>query len=336
MGSGNKQTNYLLGIDIGGTKLAVGVVTPEGRVVAQERIPTQVEEGPERVIARLQGLCHAAVTAAGITWDQIRACGVGCGGPLDPECGVVMNPPNLPGWVEVPLVQILADAFGRPVYLDNDANAAALAEHRFGAGRGVQNMVYLTISTGIGGGIILGGRLYSGETGNAGEIGHMSVVYNGRPCNCGGRGCLEAYASGPSIAARAREAVEAGEPSLLLDLAGSPDGITGETIKEALLRGDPLARRIWDETVEILGAGLASVINIFNPRRIVLGGGMTNYGDLLFEPVRRIARARAMRPLAEPVDIVPAQLGNDVGILGAAAVVLERLESRAAEVGSYV
>ncbi|MBP2018400.1 glucokinase [Symbiobacterium terraclitae] len=335
MRSGDKGSDYLLGIDIGGTKLAVGVVTRDGRVVAQERIPTQANQGPDMVIARVQELCRTVVRKAGITWEQVLACGVGCGGPLDIKRGRVMNPPNLPGWLDVPLVQTLEEAFGRPVYLDNDANAAALGEHRFGAGRGVRNMVYLTISTGIGGGLIFGGRLYSGENGNAGEIGHMSLNVNGRPCNCGGRGCLEAYASGTSIAARAREAVEAGESSLLTDLAGSPDAISGETVKEALLRGDALARRIWDETMEILGAGLANVINIFNPQRIVLGGGITNYGDLLFVPVRRIALARAMRPLASAVEIVPAELGNDVGILGAAAVVLERLEART-EVETHV
>jgi glucokinase len=268
--------------------------------------------------------------------DEIIAAGVGCGGPLDPKTGMIMEPPNLPGWVDVPLVKILQDALGIPVYLDNDANAAALGEHRFGAGRGVENMVYLTISTGIGGGIIIGNKLYQGQNGNAGEIGHMSLAINGRPCNCGSRGCLEAYASGTNIAARAREAVGAGEKSLLTELAGSPDNISGETIMAAMQAGDSVATRIWDETMEILGAGIANVINIFNPQRVVLGGGITNFGDLLFGPIRRIALSRAMGPLAQVAEIVPAQLGGQVGVLGAAAVALEHVSEADSEVKAGV
>ncbi|MGE5672295.1 MAG: ROK family protein [Mycobacterium leprae] len=316
---------YLLGIDIGGTKLAAGVVSLTGEILSQDRVPTQAQEGPGPVIDRLVVLCRQVIAASGVDPAAIQEAGVGCGGPLDPHTGVIMEPPNLPGWVDVPLVDKLQAALGMPVYLDNDANAAALGEHRFGAGRGVANMVYLTVSTGIGGGVIVGGRLYQGENGNAGEIGHMTVDYNGRPCNCGGRGCLEAYASGTSIAARAREAIEAGEPSAMLELAGSVDRITAETLDSAMQNGDALANRIWDETLTILGAGIANVVHIFNPRRVVLGGGITNFGDRLFDPVRRIALGRVMAPIAGVVEIVPAQLGGLVGVLGAAAVAMERL-----------
>lgn len=336
MATADNHASFILGIDIGGTKLAVGLVTQEGDLVAQDRVPTLATEGPDKVIDRLIQLCRRVVAESGISWSQVRAAGVGCGGPLDPETGVIYEPPNLPGWVAVPLVQRLRDALGIPVYLDNDANAAALGEHRFGAGRGVANLVYLTISTGIGGGIIIGNKLYQGENGNAGEIGHMSMVYDGRACNCGSNGCLEAYASGTNIAARAREAVIAGEESLLVSLAGSPEAISGETIMAALGQEDPVAVRIWDETVQILGAGIANVINIFNPQRVVLGGGITNFGDLLFDPIRRIALTRAMKPLASVVEIVPAQLGNDVGILGAAAVAMARLNLNAVEVQAGV
>jgi glucokinase len=326
MTTADKESAYILGIDIGGTKLAAGLVTPQGEQIAQDRVPTLAQEGPDRVLARLIDLCRRVVAESGVSWSQVQAAGVGCGGPLDPVTGVIMEPPNLPGWVDVPLVDRLRGALGVPVYLDNDANAGALGEYRFGAGRGVANMVYLTISTGVGGGIILGGHLYRGQNGNAGEIGHMSVVYNGRPCNCGSRGCLEAYASGTSIAARAREAVLAGEPSALLGLAGgSAEAITGETVALALQQGDAVAARIWEETMLILGAGLANVINIFNPRRVVLGGGITNFGDLLFDPVRRIAMSRVFGPFARVAEIVPAQLGWQVGVLGAAAVALEGL-----------
>jgi glucokinase len=327
---------YVLGIDIGGTKLAAGVVTLTGEQLSQDRVPSLAAEGPAKVIERLIELSRRTVALAGISMDEIIAAGVGCGGPLDPKTGMIMEPPNLPGWVDVPLVKILQDALGIPVYLDNDANAAALGEHRFGAGRGVENMVYLTISTGIGGGIIIGNKLYQGQNGNAGEIGHMSLAINGRPCNCGSRGCLEAYASGTNIAARAREAVGAGEKSLLTELAGSPDNISGETIMAAMQAGDSVATRIWDETMEILGAGIANVINIFNPQRVVLGGGITNFGDLLFGPIRRIALSRAMGPLAQVAEIVPAQLGGQVGVLGAAAVALEHVSEADSEVKAGV
>ena len=316
---------FVLGIDIGGTKVAVGVVSPAGERLAEERVPTLAAEGPDPAIARLIQLCRRVVAQAGVSWEAILAAGVGCSGPLDPEAGVIRDPPNLPGWSDVPLVRRLEAALHVPVYLDNDANAAALGEHRFGAGRGVANLVYLTISTGIGGGIILGNRLYRGENGNAGEIGHMSLVYDGRPCNCGSRGCLEAYASGTAIAARAREAVLAGEASALQQFRAVPEQITGESFAVALRAGDPLAVRIWEETVAILGAGLANVINIFNPRLILLGGGITNFGDRLFGPVREKALARAMGPLAQAVEIRPAQLGGSVGVLGAAALAFDRL-----------
>lgn len=325
MATAQNRTQHILGIDIGGTKLAVGLVTPEGELVAQARTATQVKEGPDRIIDRLVDLCRSTVREAGVGWPAIVAAGVGCGGPLDPITGTILAPPNLPGWVAVPLVDRLKNALGLPVYLDNDANAGALGEHRFGAGRGVANMVYLTISTGIGGGIIIDNRLYQGQNGNAGEIGHMSVVYDGRPCNCGSRGCLEAYASGTNIAARAREAVAGGASSCMAELAGSVDGITGEVLAQALERNDPVAVAIWGETVAILGAGIANVINIFNPQRVVIGGGITNFGHLLFDPVRKIALQRAMPPLASVAEIVPAQLGAQVGVLGAAAVALERI-----------
>lgn len=330
------NTKLILGIDIGGTKLAAGVVTPDGELLSQDRVPTLASEGPDRVINRLIDLCRHVVNLANVSWSQIEAAGVGCGGPLDPHTGVIKEPPNLPGWIDVPLVQRLHEALGVPVFLDNDANAAALGEHRFGAGRGVANMVYLTISTGVGGGIIIENRLYQGVNGNAGEIGHMSVDFRGRPCNCGSRGCLEAYASGTNIAARAREAVLAGRPSVLTTLAGEPAKITGETVWEAIQQGDALARQVWDETMEILGTGITNVIHIFNPSLVVLGGGITNFGDLLFEPLRRIAQERVMGPLAQVVQIVPAQLGGQVGVLGAAAVALQNVSSALEEVKAGV
>lgn len=319
---------YVLGIDIGGTKVAVGLVSPEGEVIGFERIPTRAQEGPSQVIGRFIELCQKTVSRLGMDWKDIVAAGVGCGGPLDPFRGLIQNPPNLPGWNNIPLVEQLQDEFGIPVYLDNDANAAALGEHRFGAGRGVANMVYMTVSTGVGGGVITDGRLLRGENGNAAELGHVSIVWNGRPCSCGSRGCLEAYASGTAIAARAQELAVEHPQSLLRTLVDAPEKITAKTVSKALEQGDPVAEGLWQETTEILGAGVASVVSAFNPRLVVLGGGITNFGSRLFDPVRRIAKSRLMPSLAAVVDIVPAELGDEVGVVGAAAVALERLAAR--------
>ncbi|HJP72584.1 MAG TPA: ROK family protein, partial [Candidatus Limnocylindria bacterium] len=237
--------------------------------------------------------------------------------------GVILNALNNPGWVNVPLVARIEDALGRPAHLDNDANAAALGEHRFGAGRGIPDLVYLTISTGVGGGLILDDRLYHGANGNAGELGHISVrVSGGRPCHCGSVGCIEAYCSGTNIAARFREALSGGATSAI---RRDPADITAEDVANAARDGDPLASTIWAESMELLGGGIVSIIHAFNPQLVVLGGGVTQAGDLLFDPVRRVVAERAMSWLAEAVRIVPAELGEMTGVLGAVAVALERI-----------
>jgi glucokinase len=299
----------VLAIDIGGTKLAAAVVREDGVVVTRGRVPTQPEKGPAAALERLLGLCRQLIGEAGLTVDALDGVGVASAGPLDARRGVLLSPPNLVGWSEFPLVFTLEEGLGRSVRFENDASAAALAEHRFGAGRGLDHLVYFTLSTGIGGGVILDGRLYRGATGNAAELGHLQLSYDGWPCPCGGRGCLEAFASGSAIARRARE--KTGRSTLT-----TPD------VVEAVRAKEPWAVALWDETMEVLGAGIASTINAFNPQRIILGGGVTAAGELLFEPLRRIARGRAMPALAKGVDVMPAQLGDDVGVLGAAASAL--------------
>lgn len=313
----------ILGIDIGGTKLAVGVATADGSVLSDRRQPSDAADGPDAMIGRIVDMSRAVVADAGLQLQNIEAIGIGCGGPLDPWRGVILNALNNPGWIDVPLVDRIEAALGRQAYLDNDANAAALGEHRFGAGRGVRHMVYLTISTGVGGGLILDDRLYHGANGNAGELGHISVqVHGGRPCHCGSVGCIEAYCSGTNIAARFREALAEGATT---GIETEPDAITAADVANATAAGDALASRIWAESMELLGGGIVSIIHAFNPQLVVLGGGVTRSGDLLFEPVRRVVAERAMPWLAEPVSIVPAELGEMTGVLGAVAVALERI-----------
>ncbi len=312
-----------LGIDIGGTKSAVAVATADGHVRAHVRGASRAEEGADAMIGRVIDMARTAVAEAGLDMADIRAIGIGCGGPLDPVRGVVRHALNNPGWIDIPLVARIEHALRRPAYLENDANAAALAEHRFGAGRGVRNLVYLTISTGVGAGVIVDGRLVHGENGNAGELGHLSVRSNGRRCKCGSRGCIEAYCSGPSIADRAQEALaRRGAASSLMALHHP---LHAEHVVAAVHAGDRTARTVWDETMEVLGAGVASVIHAFNPRLVLLGGGVTGAGDLLFDPVRRIVAERTMPALLEAVEIAPAELGDLTGVLGAVSVAVDRV-----------
>lgn len=310
---------HVLAIDIGGTKLAAGVVREDGTQLSRGRAPTEVAKGPHAAVERLIALSKDVIAQAGV--GDVALIGIGCGGPLNPRTGVTLTPPNLPGWEDFPLVALVEKGLGVKAHLDNDANAAVLGEHRFGAGRGFAHLVYVTISTGVGGGVILDDRLYQGSNGNAAELGHLSMKWDGWECPCGSRGCIEAFCSGTSIARRARETAS----RRLIALAGSREAITTEHVVAAVREGDAPAVAVWNETMEVLGAGVASMINAFNPQRVIIGGGVASVGPLLFEPLSRIALGRAMKPLAKGVDVVPAQLGDQVGVMGAAAVALSHL-----------
>lgn len=315
--------DFVLGLDIGGTKLAAGVVAGDGNVLSRREAASHREAGPTAMIARLIDLGRAAVSESGVAWSAIRAVGIACGGPLDPATGIILSPLHLPGWDDVPLARMVSDALDRPAVVDNDATACALAEWWFGAGRsmGADHLVYLTISTGVGGGLILDGRVYRGAALNAGELGHLTVDYLGRQCGCGRRGCLEAYVSGTSIAARAREALATGERSSLASLSI----VRAEDVAAAARDGDPLAVRIWDETTAMLGSGVTNILDIFNPQIVVLGGGVTRAGDQLLRPVREAALGQALAPAARVADIVLAELGEKLGVVSAAAVAFDRL-----------
>src|SRR4051794_35579140 len=300
----------VLGLDIGGTKLAAGVVDGNGVVHSFVVAPSRADEGPEPTLERLFELGRQAVAESGVDWAEVQAIGIGSGGPLDAARGVLIAPPHLPGWRNVPVNALARHAFHRPVALENDATAAAAAEHRWGAGADARNMVYLTISTGVGGGVVIDGSLYRGSTGNGGELVHVTVDWHGRLCRgCGRRGCLEAYVSGTSIAERAREAG--------LDASA-------EEVAAAARAGDPTARTVWDETVEALACGLTSIVNLFEPELVVIGGGVSRSGEQLIGPVREAVRASTMKPAGERADIVASAFGDHVGVAGAAAIVYDR------------
>ena len=301
----------------------------DGRVLSRHVIPSHVEDGPQAMIARQLELGRQAVETSGVDWPQIGAVGIACGGPLDPQAGIIQSPLSLPGWDDIPLVAIVSSALDRPAVVDNDATAGALAEWQYGAGRhrGVRDLVYLTISTGVGGGLVLDGRVFRGAAWNAGELGHLTVDFRGRRCACGRRGCVEAYASGTNIAARAREALAGSdEPSTLSDLPT----VTSREVAEAAAAGDPLAVRVWDETTEILGSAIANILDVFNPELVVLGGGVTRAGAQLLNPVREIGLRLAMPPARRSADVVLAGLGEDLGVVSAAALAFERWPATAA------
>jgi glucokinase len=287
---------------------------------------SRVERGPDDMIDRHVSLARAVVARSGVPWRRLQAVGIACGGPLDPAAGLIQSPPNLPGWDDFPLAAKVSSALGLPVFVDNDATACAVAEHWYGAGRsrGARHLIYLTISSGVGGGLVLDGRPYRGAVGNAGELGHLIVAYEGRGCRCGGRGCLEAYASGTSIAERAREALGSGQASVL---AGR-SAVTARDVVRAAADGNRLALEVWNETTTILGRAVGSLLNCFNPDLVVLGGGVTRAGAMLLDPVRRVASLQAMPPARRAADIVLAALGDEVGVVSAATVALERLTTQ--------
>ncbi|MFC0627534.1 ROK family protein [Kribbella deserti] len=318
----------VLALDVGGTKLAAGVVTPDGHALSFVTAPTGIDDGPATVVDRLTELGHEALRSAaalgnkaGVTGNDVVALGIGCGGPLDPGTGTILGPPGLPGWYDVPLGPLMAERFGRPAYVENDASAAALGEYRWG-GWNVRSLVYLTVSTGLGGGVILDGELFRGAAGQGGELGHVVVDWQGRECGCGARGCAEAYVSGTAIARRAEEARQADPAS---SLAGLP-AITAREVVTHARAGDRLARAIWDETTAILARTVAVLINVWEPELVVLGGGVTRAGGHLLDPVREGALRQAMLPAAKACDVALSGHGDTVGVLGAAAIAFHHLE----------
>lgn len=307
----------ILGIDIGGTKCAAVLGTSEGEVLERRAMPTEAEAGWRDIVDRL--LQMARDVAGG---RELTGVGISCGGPLDTTRGVVMSPPNLPGWDAVPIRSEFERAFpGVRVELENDANATALAEWRWGAGRGTRHMAFLTMGTGIGGGLILDGRLYRGANDLAGEVGHQTILPEGPLCGCGKRGCLEALASGPSIGRLARDSVMYGRGRRVLELAGGKVAdITARQVIEAAREGDAFGLGILEEAGTYMGIGLANLIQIINPERIVLGTIAVHAGDLILEPIRRTVAERAWARAVERCTIVPAELGDRAQDLAALAL----------------
>jgi len=320
---------WVIGVDIGGTNLVVGVVPVAGGPPAALRSrPTEPEADGDRAVAAIAEMADEVVTemleTKGASREDVVGVGIGCPGPLDLRNGSIVRTPNL-AWDGYPIRSRIAEALSLPAALDNDANCATYGEWWQGAGRGSDVLVGVTMGTGIGGGIVLGGKLLRGVGGGAGEIGHVTVQMDGRLCGCGNRGCLEAYASGSGIAARAREGVREGRASMLLELVGGDATlITARTVSDAVSRDDAWAIEVMADTARILGAGLASLVNVLNPDVIVIVGGVTRAGERLFGPLREEIRRRAFPTLADACRVLPGELPPDTaGVVGAAGVFVE-------------
>ncbi len=320
-----KRQQYIIGVDLGGTNIVVGAMSADGKQhFAMRSIPTSAESGAEGVADRIVGLIEGVIldTLAETNSNRRDVIGVGVGapGPLDREKGLVVVAPNL-GWKNFPLRDRISERLRLPVTLDNDANCATVGDWWRGAARGGKNVVGMTSGTGIGGGVIIEGKLFHGASDVAGEIGHTTIDLNGRHCKCGNYGCLEAYASGPAIATRAREVLVREETASLLPsmVGGKLDSITAETVYKAAQQGDAVASEIVRDTARYLGAGIANLLNILNADVVVVAGGVTQAGDALFVPLRAEVRRRAFRPAVDATRIVAGELPGTAGVVGAVA-----------------
>lgn len=315
------QPRYVVGGDLGGTRFRVAIADDSGKIVRRNSCLTEADKGLDAVLDRMETMIRDAIIQSE---KPIEAVGIAAPGPLDPWKGIVFSPPNLKGWNEVHLKDILESRLKLPVYLGNDANLAALAEWRFGAGKGADCVTYVTVSTGVGGGVIDHGRMILGHGGGAVEVGHMTVEMDGPYCNCGNRGCLEALSSGTAIARRAVERLQTGIESKMNEMVGGKlDRISAEVVVQAARDGDEVAGEVMRRAGYALGVGLANLMHLYDSEVIVLGGGVTNAGELLFAPMREAIAERAMKSFRDRCRIEVAALGDDVGLYGAAALALE-------------
>ena len=319
---------YVVGVDLGATNIVCILLSKEGKIITQDTRKTFGSEGKEKTISQIINSTRNVLKEGeklGISPKSILGVGVGGPGPINSDDGIIHVAPNIPGWINTALVKELSEELDLPIFLENDANAAALGEWWLGAGKDVDNLVLLTLGTGIGGGIIIDGEVLHGTRHTAGEIGHMTIKEGGLLCGCGNRGCFEAYASATAVVKRMLVEIKKGKKTILVDMVKNKlEEITCKLIYDTARKGDNLCKQIVDETGKYLGIGIANIVNILNPQKIVLGGGMARAGDLLFEPVRKYVEEHAFNATMEEVSIVPAKLGTNAGAIGAVAFVLKK------------
>lgn len=317
------EKKYSIGVDLGGTNIVSAIVNYQGEIVNSLKVPTLAERGKEATIKRIIEAIHKNIVQSSVAPDNIIGIGIGAPGPLDIKRGIINFAPNLPGWRDVPLRKILEDEFNIKVVLENDANAAAWGERYFGAGQGVNNLVCFTLGTGIGGGIIIDGKIYHGNNYGAAELGHMTVNKDGPRCNCGNYGCLEAYSSATGIKNRIKNRIKEGIKSKFLNFDNDDELFESLRLKlifETARKGDKLTKSVVEEAISYLGIAIANIANILNPEMVVLVGGITNEGDKLLIPLKREVRKRAFYSNYKFLKIVIGKLDGNAGVLGAAAL----------------
>ena len=319
----NKKLKYAVGVDLGGTSIKLGLVSPDGKISKRISINTEAEEGPLKVIENIKTGIHAILAKSKI---EVEGIGIGCPGIVSPAKGIIENPPNFKGWNRVYLGRAISMEFEKDVYLENDANAAAIGEMIFGNGRKLNSFIMITLGTGVGGGIVIDRRIYRGESGAAGEIGHTSINYKGPKCNCGSYGCIEAYAGSNYIKKRIIKELKKNKDSLLLRLINSDYNlISPKIIKEAADKGDEFSKLFIIDLGEKLGAAFASLTNVLDIGTYIIGGGVAGFGKPLFDSIRKSLKSRVMTPNKNSIKIVAAKLKNDAGIKGASALVFHGL-----------
>lgn len=306
------EANWVVGVDLGATKIAAGLVTPHNEIIKKVYTETEAGAGPPAVVERIAGCVEQLKTALPAR-QHIAAIGVCCPGPLDHRRGLVLDPPNLAGWVNVPLQKMLEERLGLPAPIEHDAKAAALGEFYFGAGRDYNDMIFIVIGTGVGAAIIINGQLYRGPTNAAGEVGHITVDMNGPACSCGSNGCLEVFVAGPDLVDRFREAISGQNVAV-------PAQIDGSMVAQLAAQGQPQALQVFQKAGEALGTGIAAMAHMFDISAYIIGGSVAQAGDLLLAPARKAVRYRAFDSIGSRVTIVASPLGDEAAILGMAHV----------------
>lgn len=309
-----------IGIDVGGTNVKLALVTSAGEIVYSNSIPTRAELGYEYTIDNIKQAIKNLLQETNVNPQEVEGIGFGFPGQVDYKSGIVRLAPNIPGWVDIPIAKMIEEEFHIPTRVDNDVRCAALGEFNFGAGKGCENLICITVGTGIGSGLIVNGKLVRGASNAAGEIGHIKLqMHEGPVCGCGDSGCLEAFASGPAIVAMAEDYIKGGKSAKFRELANP--NITPYIVSEAAKAGDPVAKRIFATIGEYIGIGLASAVNLLNPEKVIIGGGVAAAGCFLIEPLKETLKKRAMKIAGETVEIVPAQLGNRAGVIGSSLLI---------------
>ncbi len=315
----NKNQKYAIGVDLGGTSIKLGIVSETGKLINKLSVKTEAEKGPEKVIQKITHSIHELTQHSKY---KIKGIGIGCPGVVTPGKGIVEKPPNFPGWDKVNIGKIITREFNKPVFVDNDANAAAIGELTFGSGKKYNSFIMITLGTGVGGGIVIDKKIYHGDFGAAGEIGHISIDYNGPKCNCGSYGCIEAYAGNQYLRERVREKLKKHPESKMWKLIENDlSKVSPRNIQEAAEQGDEFATSVINELGFNLGAAFTSLCNVLDISVFIIGGGISGFGKPLFDAIRKTILQRVMAPIRPRVRVLPAKLKNDAGIKGASALV---------------